>query len=302
MMPIVVWLELPCVDRMLFTSEKPVPGAKIVVPHSESLGGGVGGNFAAALRLFDVDVVAVGLATTDPLARTDYDDLISRGVELVEVEVQNGSVDPIVCTLIVPEDTDRTILIEYPKISGEDYASLRADFVSTIRRLALRGSVGTYLGVLRPESAKAILSLGTAVGPMACTLEASDWPTDDTAAVLDKMDVVFVAEETFLERREDIQRWHKRNHFDLIITLGSRGIRTVLRDGTVDVFPSVPPTSGRAVDTSGAVDCFAATYCAHAWAGTSHTDAIQKAAMTAGEHVAFQGARVRPDLLGLDKN
>lgn len=293
---VVVWVELPCVDRMLFTDAPLSPGAKIVVPRSVTRGGGVGGNFAAALRLFQMKATAVGLSTMDPLALTDYEDLRARGIHMKEVPSPSGSVDPIVCTLIVPDGTDRTIIIEYPTVGSSDYAALRAGFVSAVHSESERGDVGVYLGVLREQPAAALLALGSKPRAVACTLETSDWPTSETATALAWMDVVFVAEETYLDRQAEIAAWQLQHSFDLILTLGAKGARSELRDGTVESFSASEPL-GKVVDTSGAGDCFAATYCAHLWGGSTHRNAVFAAGNVAAHHTTDVGARVAPDLL-----
>lgn len=80
---IVVWLELPCVDYTFFTSASPSPGAKIMVNRTAVLGGGVGGNFAAALRLLKINTTAVGLSTSNDIGKLDYQDLRHRGVRVI---------------------------------------------------------------------------------------------------------------------------------------------------------------------------------------------------------------------------
>jgi len=291
---IVVWAELPCVDRVLFTDARLDPGAKIVVSRSMTRGGGVGGNFAAALRLFDMDATAVGLASTDPLGQSDYRDLRERGVHVLEVAPASGSVDPIICTLIVPTDSDRTILIEYPSVGPQDYAALRDGFADAITAAGRGRSIGVYLGVLRPHPALALAQLTQKPRFVACTLETSDWPTSTTTASLDWVDVVFVADETFAAHRDEIARWQRNYSFDLIVTLGSQGARSELRDGTVESFEAASPAD-KVVDTSGAGDCFAATYCAHAWTGTSHRGAMSSAAVAAADHITRAGARTSRD-------
>lgn len=293
---IVVWAELPCVDRTLFTDQLLTPGSKIVVPSAATLGGGVGGNFAAACRLHGVATTAVGLASEGPLARVDYDDLLARGVQLIEVRSRNGSVDPIVCTLVVPEGTDRTILIEYPDVPAADYEALRHAFVEVVRCAEERGPVGVYLGVLRPHPALALMEVATKPAFVGCTLETSDWPDHETQGCLARIDLVFVAEETYADHRDEVDEWQTRFGFDLIVTLGPKGALLHERGGLIQQFAAHPP-SGGVRDTSGAGDCFAATYCSHAWAGASRSEAMSLAAVVAGTHTAWVGARVHPQLL-----
>ncbi len=292
----VVWLEVPCVDRSLFTAAAFEPGAKIMVQRSSTLGGGVPGNFAAASRLLGVTTVAVGLKTTSPLARIDYDDLIERGVQVHEVPGQYGSVEPIVCTIVVPEGHDRTILIEDPLITATDYDLLREGFVQRTDDAARRGPIGVYLGVLRQQAAKTFTMLRAAPRFTACTLESAEWPTEETASVIGNMDVIFVAEESFAAHRDQITGWQESHAFDLIVTLGKHGSRSILSDGHMENrYQAVPPTTG-VVDTSGAGDCFAAAYCAQRWNGRTHDASMRFAAVLAGQHTANAGARVRHDL------
>ena len=292
---IVVWLELPCVDYTFFTSASPSPGAKIMVNRTALLGGGVGGNFAAALRLLKINTTAVGLSTSNDIGKLDYQDLRHRGVRVIEVPPESGSIDPIVCTIIVPENTDRTILINYPELTEQDRAALRLGFRKTICEAGDLEKIGVYLGVLRPDPAASLVGLSKKPNLVACTLETSDWPTGETVSALAWMDTVFVAEETYENHKAEIVSWQEQYDFDLIVTFGSKGSRLERRDGVAEVYDAVS-LSSQVVDTSGSGDCFAAIYCAYAWSGYSYSRAMNAAAKAAGQHVTKYGARVSPDL------
>nr|WP_076388123.1 carbohydrate kinase family protein [Vaginimicrobium propionicum] len=292
---IVVWLELPCVDYTFFTSASLSPGAKILVDRTTVLGGGVGGNYAAALRLLQVNTTAVGLGTSNVIGKLDYQDLRHRGVRVIEIPPGSGSIDPIVCTIIVPENTDRTILINYPELTERDRVALRLGFRKAICEAGDLEKVGVYLGVLRADPAASLAELSKRPNLVACTLETSDWPIDETVSALAWMDTVFVAEETYESHEAEIVSWQKQYDFDLIVTFGSKGSRLERRDGIVEAYDAAS-LSSQVVDTSGSGDCFAAIYCAYAWSGCSYSQAMNAAAEAAGQHVTKYGARVSPDL------
>lgn len=284
-----VFVERPVVDLSVWGDHLPGSGEKTVVRDQLTRGGGVGGNFAAMTSSLGCRTSTFGIASRHPLAGVDEDSLLSCGVDTHWFGA--GDADPIVCYIFVDNQGSRTVFIHYPKTLDSEIELVAKGFAKFLE-LSQDDPQHFYLGVLRSEVAPLAHAARNYHVPLICTLEHSDWPTEEAQALLQICELVFCADETYYQHESEVRHWQSLNNFDLVVTHGAQGSMFMGHDGDFARSPAIVGQSG-VVDTSGAGDAFAAAFSADFFANRNAEAALKFAASIAGDHVGVIGARTQ---------
>lgn len=271
-------------DVYLRVDRIPQPGEKVHIKESQIVPGGVVGNFAAQIAELGAEVSVIGSVTIMPGDDVDLDDLISRGVQ---VELDPATAGPgFNCYVLVSANGERSILIQPP----HDLIHTVTGVKNALSRIKDNSVDLAYLGVWTTLQRINLSTLRAKSALFAVTLENADWPDDDGELILDYFDIVFCADETFDAHRAVLLKKQRQSGCMLVVTRGAAG-SAMLVDSADWITEAAAVLDSPIVDTSGAGDCFAATFCFGYLNGLRGSELLRLANLHARKSIARQGGR-----------
>lgn len=280
---VLVVMQRAVVDVVLSVPDIPADGEKVLIESVNVTPGGVEGNFASAMAFMGASVTAVGCRSDDAYGAIDDAALRSSGVDCRWDDANAGP--STVCYVLVDQAGERAIAISYPP----DPASIASGVERAVTAASGEQWDVVYLGVLRSLHRSVMETVSRLAPLVAVTLELSDWQADwlDDAAA--RLDLVFVADETYAAKRDVIERLADRHGWILVVTRGGHGSSVRWLDGEASA--RAASLGGRIRDTTGAGDAFAAAFTAAWLVGRRGTDALEIASRFAAAKIQRIGPR-----------
>jgi ribokinase len=284
-------------DVLVAVDRLPGRGETVVGSGRELAPGGKGANQAAAAARLGPGVAMVGRVGDDPAGERQRAALAAGGVDVALVRATPG--EPTGSATIPVEDgTGENLIVVVP---GANAALTGADVgVDAVRRADV-----VLLQLEVPLDA--VTAAATAAGGLVVLTPAP--PRALPAALLDRVDVLVPNEHELLalagaraaERTPgelaDLAR--ALTPADVVVTLGARGALVVPRDGAVLL---QPPPPVRAVDTTGAGDCFCGALAQELAGGADLAAAVRAAVTAAALSTTGPGARgALPDRAAVER-
>lgn len=262
-------------------------------------GGGGGANVAAWLAADGIPVVLLTRVGDDAAGRADVAGLLAAGVD---VRAQIDATRPTgTCVTIIEPDGERTFLPDRGANVALDGDALPRDVFAAGGHLHLSGYVLLGGGPAR-AAGRTALRLAKAAGMTVSIDPASsgplhalgtqtflDWVAGADTLLPNLAELVTLTGESDPERGAQLLRvagWFK----EVVVTLGAGG--ALYRDGERTVTADAPrPRVGRALDSTGAGDAFAAAWLAARRGGAEPQEALRAACARGSEVVGVAGAR-----------
>lgn len=262
-------------DVVVSAPQIPAPGAT-VIGHGVAVGpGGKGLNQAVAAARAGAQVQLAGCLGSDFWGDRMSDFLASTTIDshLVErVDTATG-----LALITVADDGENSIVV----VPGANRGVEIAGAVRTATDELRGGDVLVAVLELPPPVVEGALRRGNEAG--AVTLLNASPVSEVSAECLDRASVVIVNQ----EEAAALDLPHRRRDGQVVVvTLGARGARLTDDRGTTEI----EPRDTRAVDTTGAGDCFAGVLAAGLAAGESIVDSAGRAAIAASLQVERAGA------------
>lgn len=281
---VLITLGRPVVDVWMRVPHIPGAGEKVLTSSVVRTPGGVDGNYAASLARLGAQVTVIGSKGSDDLAQLEEDDLAAAGVEARWDLISAGS--STVCYVTVDNAGERAVVVDYP----HDEDAIAAGLLREAKRGAQSSWDLVYLGVLRAWHGPVMKVLQNSTAGFAATLEESDWPEGDVYEALKRLQIVFVAEETYLKYASKIHELQREHGLNVVITLGAEGSKLLDSDGQEHIAGTelIPEPI---VDTTGAGDAFASAFSALWLGGMRGSELLRAANWYAGRKITQVGPR-----------
>lgn len=274
-------------DLVVDVARLPGRGETVVGTRTTTGAGGKGANQAAAAAALSREVAMVGRVGDDSAGQSLIDDLGARGVDVSAVLVSAGEVTG-TATVAVEHGTGENLIVVAP---GANAALRPADVAielvraATVLLVQLEVPLETVVAAVTATSGLVVLN--PAPPPLALppelllgvdVLVPNEWELSRLAGV--------PAEEESLDRIEQIARSVTSGY--VVVTLGARGALVVPTSGAAT---HVAAPEVRAVDTTGAGDCFCGALCVSLAEGKDLVSATRFAVAAAAISTTAGGAR-----------
>ena len=273
-------------DEYFRVPQIPGAGEKVVAEGVHRFWGGVTANFAVAAARLGAEVVALGCAGSDEVAREGLAALTGEGVDvgLMRSVDWPGALDR--CQVLLDGRGERAVVV----VEANDSGRVRGEVAEALGKVPAADLV--YLGVVDAEFrvlTEAAVQPGRLV---AATLETSSLAGLDLRSLGD-VDLLFCSAETFDAANLRLAVPLARQVASLVVTRGREGseiwLDGVLRHRAAGVtLPAAP------VDTTGAGDCFAAAYSVGMLEGREGPDLLRWANTAAALSVQSFGPQTCP--------
>lgn len=286
---VVTIVARPVIDHFVHVDVLPRPGGKVLVAGRSVHFGGVADNFAVQVARLGGRSTVWGEAGTDAASESAVRALADEGVDLVGLARVEGR-RPLTSEVIVDRAGERMILVDLP----DDLAATCDAVAGTIAQAGAAPAALAYLGAWQPALvgvARAIDALGM---PWACTLEAAvpPFPAHDVGPAA----VVF-ADPAALDAHRATANVIGAQTI-VVLTDGAHGAGAHVDGREVATHPAFAVD---VVDTTGAGDCFAATFVMARLQGSEPATALRRAAAAAAICVSSMGSRSGPTVAELEQ-
>lgn len=272
----------------------PAAGETIVADAVRRASGGKGANqaHAAARTTRDVSVAMAGAVGDDEAGTRLVGDLADAGVDVAHVIRTTGesgmamiAVDPDGRNVIVvaPGANHRWGELPEPPVGAGDVLALQLEIpLHVVEHLA---RAARAVGARVVLNAAPVTPGAESLLPLVDVLIVNEGEAEELLSLTAAGDAMAVAETA------------RRQHLDLVVTLGEQGAIVASRDGEACVIPAFPAES---VDTVGAGDAFVGAMVSALAAGDDLVAATRRGAAAGAATVAVRGARhpsLTPDLI-----
>jgi ribokinase len=274
-------------DLTLLVDRLPGPGETVLSSAPGTIGfGGKGGNQAAAAAAFGADVTMIARVGDDDVGEQIRGDLRTRGVDVSQVRTTPGArsggatiaVDPAGENLILVDPGANGALasgdVDADALAGAGAVLLQLEI--PLATVAAAASKATALVVLNPAPAAPL---------------ARDLLADVDVLVPNRTELALLAgaaPPSGLPATAALAR-KLRDGLDVVVTLGADGALVVPGSGAPAAHIAAPAV--RAVDATGAGDCFCGTLAVLLADGASLADAARISVAAAALSVTGAGAR-----------
>ncbi|RFU23491.1 ribokinase [Geodermatophilus marinus] len=282
-------------DVLVTVARLPGRGETVVGRGTSLAPGGKGANQAAAAGRLTGGVAMVGRVGDDPAGERQRAALIEVGVDVGAVRVTAG-VPTGTATIPVEEGSGENLIVVVPGANARlEPADVGGDAVRDARVVLLQ---------LEVPPAAVSAAAATARGTVVLTPAP---PRQLPPELLDRVDVLVPNEHELVQLAgappgergpAELAALARALGPTTVVTLGARGALLVPGDGPVLL---QPPPPVRAVDTTGAGDCFCGALGAALAAGAALPEAVREAVAAAALSTTAPGARgALPDRAAVD--
>ena len=268
---------------MTVTAERiPLKGETLMGSSLSYIPGGKGANQAVAMAKLGAEVEMFGCVGDDDNGRRMLDNLKSHGVKTDHIQSLEGV--PTGIAMITVGENDNTIVV----VSGANGKVDRA-YVDSIKEELLQYDMVVLQHEIPLDTVHYLVDFcyEKQISVVLNPAPAAEVPMD----IIEKVTYVTPNEhEAVLIFGDDLatEELLKKYPEKLVITQGSRGVSTCLRDGRV---LNVPARKANVVDTTGAGDTLNGAFCVRIAAGDSMEDALTYANVAASLSTEKFGAQ-----------
>jgi ribokinase len=274
-------------DLTLLVGRLPGPGETVLSSAPGTVGfGGKGGNQAAAAAAFGAEVTMIGRVGDDDVGERICDDLRKRGVDVSQVRTTPGARSG-GATIAVDPGGENLILVD----PGANGALVPGD----VGRDAMDGASAVLLQLEIPLATVAsAVSQATApvvLNPAPAAQLGADLLAHVDVLVPNRTELALLAEAAPPSGLAAIAALARelRDGLDVVVTLGADGALVVPGSGGPAVLVAAPAV--KAVDATGAGDCFCGTLAVLLADGADLADAARISVAAAALSVTAPGAR-----------